>query len=208
MNLSTFADDTLYIYPSANNCSNFLVCLHHEEFEFSCLQAPLFGYPETAVCTDPCKPKSSSKKSVRKAVDQSRKIDLSLYPDEPGRSIVCPKKGKSVARILQSCQQYVSCENGIATKITCDDGKEFSPNRLKCVDASESECTVAKQKGVHHSKCRYNISKRKIYFSSDRCDYFRKCENGLAFEEKCAEHTFWDPDAESCGWGSPTKCLS
>jgi hypothetical protein len=198
--------DTLYLYPNTNNCSSFIACINHEEYEFDCFQAPLFGYPEKPLCPEKCAAQSTTRRTTKKSV-KSKTIDLSLYPDTPARSIVCPSKGKTVARIMESCTQYMTCQTGIATKVNCSEGQEFSPKKLKCVAQDESECYPSKHKGTHHTKCRYNLSNKKLYFSSDRCDYFRRCDGGLAYEEKCAENTYWNPDSKSCEWGGATKCL-
>lgn len=196
----------MYIYPSANNCSNFLVCLHHEEYEFSCLLAPLFGYPDKKVCTESCASVNNPTKKFNRK-QKSKNADTDLHPDEPARSIICPREGEAIARILQSCTDYISCKNGIATKLSCPNNQEFSPTELSCMEKSEAKCTILKQKTSHHFKCRYNFSKKKLYFASDTCGYFQKClDNGMAVEEKCAENTSWDPKVGGCELESFTKC--
>lgn len=47
-------EKTLHIRPSEKNCSNFIACINFEEFEFSCIQAPLFIPWTDEACMTPC----------------------------------------------------------------------------------------------------------------------------------------------------------
>ncbi|CAO1369801.1 unnamed protein product [Diamesa serratosioi] len=197
-------DETLYIYPSPNNCSTFITCIDNEEYEFDCLLAPMFENKSEALCLNQCSTVGTTKKGSSKTVS-SKNNDFDLYPETSGRAIVCPLGGASLASIPSSCTDYISCYEGIGTRKTCPIGFEFY--KYECVPKQQSKCVVSPMKGTYHIKCRYDKGQVATYFASDSCDGFKKCTNQLAYEAKCAHGSFWDDENKICDWTSnDPKC--
>lgn len=155
----TSSDDTLYIYPSINNCSKFIVCYRNEEIKMNCLQASLFMFTEERVCLEPCNMKMTAAKKRIKRSDQSYDYssDFSLFSaiDMSSQTIICPFSGFTTAIIPQNCNEFIECNNGIGIRRKCKDGFEFSPSKYQCVESINSDCIVNKRLKVsNHSKCR------------------------------------------------------
>lgn len=199
-------DETLYIYPSPNNCSTFITCIDNEEYEFDCLLAPMFENTSDTLCLNQCSTVGTTKKGSSKTTTSSKDNDLELYPEIPARTIVCPPTGTTKACIPKSCTDYISCDNGIGTKTPCPIGTEFNPNKYECLPKKDSQCTVSTMKGIYNIKCRYDKGQVATYFASDACNKFKKCANQLAYEEKCANNCYWNDEDKMCDWAANTKC--
>jgi hypothetical protein len=198
-------DESISIYPSPRNCSNFIACIDNEEYEYNCLYAPVF-YPETeSRCLEDCASVSTTKKSSSKASTEFPP-DSVLYPDSPSRSVICPPTGETKAVIAESCTQYISCSNGIATKETCSEGEEFSPTQFVCLPKKKSDCPKKKLKGSYHIKCRYDKGGDPIYFSSENCQEFKKCANQQSWKIKCAQYSHWNDEIKTCDWADSFDC--
>jgi Chitin binding Peritrophin-A domain len=198
--------DTLTIYPSPNNCSTFKACIHNEESEFDCIQAPLFiPFSSETICMTPCAAVSKAKKAPS-ASSSEWPEDKLLFPDSPARTIVCPPTGETVAVVVQSCDEYLICKGGVGTRTKCPEGQEFSPSRYECVVKRNSDCRKQKLKGSHHIKCRFDKGTDPILFSSDVCPRFKKCANQLSWEIECARYTHWNNEMQSCEWADKFDC--
>lgn len=201
-------DETLYIYPSPNNCSTFITCIDNEEYEFDCLLAPMFENTSESLCLNQCSTVATTKKGSSKSSTTSKDNDYELYPETPARTIVCPPTGITKASIPKSCTDYIACENGIGTRTPCPFGTEFNPNTYECLPKKDSECKVelSSKRGKYHIKCRYDKGHVATYFASDACNGFKKCSNQFAYEEKCANNCFWNDEDKLCDWATITKC--
>lgn len=200
-------ENTLYISPSPTNCSNFVACIDFEEYEFDCIQAPLFiPWSAEAACITPCSIESTTRKTIVKN-NAEWVPDPYLFPDTPARTVICPSTGKTMAAVPQSCSEYLSCDNGIGTKHKCDVGFEFSPSSYQCVEKKNSDCARSKLKGSQHSKCRYDKEGGPpVYFQSDICPEFKKCASQLAWQVKCARYCHWNNEEKSCEWADKFEC--
>lgn len=198
-------DETLYIYPNANNCSVFIACIDYEEYEFECIQAPLFiPWSTEQVCLTPCESVSTTRKSTTRSTYELPR-DLNLYPESSARSIVCPPSGDTKAIVMQSCTDYLSCHDGVGTVKTCPSGQEFSPSTYDCVEKKNSDCQRNKMKGSQHIKCRYDKGKSS-YFQSTKCNEFKKCENQEAWTVNCARYCHWNNEEKTCEWADKFDC--
>lgn len=199
-------EETLYIYTSPRNCTNFIACIDNEEYEFECLNAPIF-YPEITepLCVEACASVATTKKLSSKALSELPPDPL-LYPNSPARTIVCPPTGETKAVVAQSCTEYISCKSGVGTKETCPAGQEFSPSHFECLEEKNSDCQTRKPKGSHHIKCRYDKGGDPIYFPSDNCPQFKKCANQLAWDVKCARYCHWNNELKTCAWADSFDC--
>lgn len=203
---SSSDDNTLYIYPSTRNCSNFIACIDFEEYEFDCIQAALFiPWSTETLCIESCASVSTTKKTSSKSSTELPPDPL-LFPNSPSRTIVCPPTGETKAVVPQSCTEYLSCSNGAGTKTTCPVGEEFSPTRYECVPKKNSDCHNQKLKGAHHSKCRFDKGTEPIYFRAHSCPVFKKCANQMAWEVKCARYCHWNDDKRTCDWADSFNC--
>lgn len=83
-------EETLYVYTSPRNCTNFIACIDNEEYEFECLDAPIF-YPAITepLCVEACASVATTKKSSSKS-SSDLPPDPLLFPDSSGRTIICP----------------------------------------------------------------------------------------------------------------------
>lgn len=201
-------ENTLHIRASEKNCSNFIACINFEEYEFSCIQAPMFipWTEEIEACILPCPSEETTKRTTTKSSTELPP-DILLYPDSPDRTIVCPPDGDTLATILGSCTEYIKCSDGIGTKIKCPAGQEFVLKAHKCVPKNQSTCSKAKPKGLNHIKCRYdNHDNDPIYFQGNGCDIFLKCANKLAWTIPCAEYCEWDDENQTCEWADLFDC--
>lgn len=201
-------DETLYIYPSANNCSVYVACIDFEEYEFECIKAPLFiPWSEEPTCLEPCESVISTRKSTtRKSQTSELPRDHQLYPEQSARTIVCPPSGDTKATVMQSCTDYVTCHDGVGTVQTCPQGKEFSPSTYECVDKRNSDCQRQKLKGSQHIKCRYDKGGDPIYFQSDKCPEFKKCAYQEAWTVNCARYCHWNNEERTCEWADRFNC--
>lgn len=205
---ATQRDDTLYIYPSENNCSSFIVCYHNEEYEMSCLQASLFMYTNERLCLEACPVVETKRRTVTKASYEFT-LDHELFPAEefPSRTILCPSTGTSKASIPQQCTEYILCEDGIGRRVKCENGTKFSPTKFECVSNEESDCLIKKLKGSPNKKCRFEkkgISP--LIFPSENCSDFKKCSNLMAWTIRCAQYTNYSKEKRSCEWENEVKC--
>jgi Chitin binding Peritrophin-A domain len=200
-------EETLYIYTSPRNCTNFIACIDNEEYEFECLNAPVF-YPQITepLCVQACASVATTKKASSSKSSSDLPLDPLLFPDSPARTIVCPPTGETKAVVAQSCSKYISCKNGVGTKEVCPDGQEFSPNNFECVLKTNSDCQKQKAKGTHHIKCRYDKGSDPIYFASEKCPEFKKCANQLAWDVKCARYCHWNNELKTCAWADSFNC--
>lgn len=200
------ASDTLNIYPSPRNCSNFVACLFNEEYEFDCLKASLFiPWTNDTLCVKPCPSVATTRRKSSKSVSQLPP-DPVLFPDTPSRTIVCPPNGVTKAVVPNSCIEYISCSDGEGTKLTCPAGEEFSPSRYECVPNKISDCPKQKLKATHHSKCRFARGTDLIYFKAGSCPVFKKCANQMAWDVKCARYCHWNDDQKTCDWADSFNC--
>lgn len=198
--------ETLSIYPSTRNCSTFVACLFNEEYEFNCLLASLFiPWTNDTLCVDPCPSVATTKKKSSKVASELSP-DLLLFPDTPSRTIVCPPNGDTKAVVPNTCIEYISCSDGVGTKLACPVGEEFSPSRFECVPIKNSDCTKQKLKGTHQSKCRFARETDLIYFKGSSCPVFKKCANQLAWDVKCAKLCHWNDDQKTCDWADSFNC--
>lgn len=199
-------EETLYIYTSPKNCSNFIACIDNEEYEFECLDALLF-YPEAteAKCVEACSSVDTTKKTPSKSTSELPPDPL-LFPDSSARTIICPPNGETKAVVTHSCTEFISCKDGVGTKQNCSSGEEFSPTQYSCVSKKNSDCQNQKQKGSHHIKCRYDKGDDAIYFPSDKCPEFKKCANLLAWNVKCARYCHWNNEQKTCDWANNFDC--
>lgn len=199
-------DKTLYIYPSANNCSKFHACIDNEQYDFTCLTAPSFiTWAAGPLCTEKCNETATTRK-INSKISKDLPLDPLLYPNEPAPTIICPPTGNTIAVVMESCNEYMECSEGKGTKKSCDHGHEFSREKYKCVKAKDSECQKRKPQGWQHNRCRLDKGSVPIYMESDRCDEFKKCANHLAWAVPCARNCFWDSDKETCDWSGNVKC--
>lgn len=200
-------DDTLYIYPNAKNCSVFVACIDFEEYEFECVQAPIFIPASAApVCIEPCESVTTTKKSTTVKSSYELPRDQNLYPDQSARTIVCPPSGDTKATIMQSCKDYLTCHDGVGTVQTCPAGEEFSPSSFECVLKKNSDCQRQKLKGSQHMKCRYDKGVDPIYFQSAKCPEFKKCANKEAWSVNCARYCHWNDEDKTCEWADKFDC--
>lgn len=103
-------------------------------------------------------------------------FDQDLFPKSPNRTVICPPKGKTVARILQSCTEYLSCNDGIGTRVKCPFHQEYSDYEKKCVSMKKADCEIQSPKIKKFVKCRYKPSDNKpLYLPSNNCDRFYRC---------------------------------
>ena len=202
----TASDDTLYIYPSINNCSKFIVCYHNEEIEMSCLQASMFMFTDERVCLEPCNMKMTPSKKRIKRSEQSYDIssDYSLFPaiDLSNQTIICPSSGFTLAIIPQNCNEFIECNNGIGIRRKCEDGYEFSPSKYQCIESIKSDCIVNKRlKASHQSKCRSKEGDSSSFLlPSEKCSNFIKCAKNKAWTLTCAQNTIFSKEKMSCEW--------
>lgn len=200
-------EDTLYIYPSPRNCSNFLACINFEEYEFECIKAPYFiPWSKNAICVEDCPSEASTKKPQKAKQLTEMPPDPALYPDEPAETIVCPQSGETKAAVYNSCSSYIDCNDGVGTKKNCSEGKEFSPKEYKCVEKSKSGCRKDKKGGSFHTKCRYQKPGDNILFPSESCHSFKKCANQLVFTIDCAGGCNYNRETERCDYEENFKC--
>lgn len=205
-------DDTLYIYPSANNCSTFFVCHNNEEIEMSCLESSLFMYTEERVCLEKCSIKTTTRTrttATKTLYDYSS--DYLLFPadDVPARTIICPSSGKTKAAIPYNCNEYIECDEGIGTRRICEIGSKFSSALYECLPETESDCKVdnnKKPKGSYISKCRFERGNSLVVFPSENCADFKKCANLMAWTITCAQNTKYSRERRSCEWADKVKC--
>lgn len=192
-------DETLYIYPSENNCSTFLACIDFEEYEFGCVKAPLFiPWASKPVCLEEC--------DSGETTTYGLPPDPLLYPDSPARTPICPPRGKTQA-VSQSCSEYIDCDDGIGTKKNCPDDEEFNPWKLKCMK-NDSECSKQKETGSLNSECQNDKGGSPTYFPSDSCSEFKKCENQMAWNVRCAHYCHWNNELKTCDWAKNFDCRS
>lgn len=198
-------DETINIYPSPRNCSYFIACINNEEYEYECLNAPVF-YPgiETR-CIEACAAVSTTKKTHSKSTEEFPP-DSILFPDTPVRSVICPPTGETLAAIPQSCTEYISCSSGIATKKTCGEGEEFSPSKFICLPKKKSDCPKQKMKPSYHIKCRYDKGEDPVYFPAENCAEFKKCANQQSWKIKCARYAHWNDELKTCDWADSFDC--
>lgn len=199
-------DDTLYIYPNSENCSHFSACIDSEEYDFECIQAPLFiPWTDKSVCFEPCEATTSTKKATPRT-STVFPADEDLYPNITANTVVCPPSGESKAVVQQSCSHFLNCNDGKGTKHECPADHEFSPSSYECVAKEISDCPVQKQKGTHHIKCRYDKGGDSIYFSSETCPEFQTCANQMAWKIKCARDCHWNDEEKTCDWADRFDC--
>lgn len=208
-------DDTLYIYPSINNCSTFIVCYHNEEIEMNCLESSLFMYTDERVCLESCATKrriGSRKKFRGSKITYDFSSDYLLFPliDAPSPTILCPSYGTTKAAIPQNCDEYIECNDGIGMRRKCENGYKFSPTQYECLDVNLSDCVINKKlKGLYNSKChrQTGISNLSSFvFPSEKCSNFRKCANFLAWTIRCAKNTSFSKKIGSCEWNDEVEC--
>lgn len=208
----TASDDTLYIYPSINNCSKFIVCYRNEEIEMSCLQASLFMFTDERVCLEPCNMKMTAvKKRIRRSESSyDYSSDYSLFPsiDMPNQTIICPFSGFTAAIIPENCNEFIECNNGIGIRRKCEDGFEFSPSKYQCVESINSDCIVNKRlKASHHSKCRSKEGNSSSFIlPSEKCSDFVKCDRNKAWPIPCPQNTRFSKKKMSCDWKNEVNC--
>lgn len=211
-NCDTASDDTLYIYPSINNCSKFIVCYRNEEIEMSCLQASMFMFTDERLCLEPCNMKmTAGKKRIRRSVPSyDVSTDYSLFPaiDMPIQTIICPSSGFTSAIIPQNCNEFIECKDGIGVRRKCENGNEFSPSKYLCVESINSDCIVNKRlKASHHSKCRSKEGNSSSFLlPSEKCSDFIKCAKNKAWTITCAQNTSFSREKMSCEWNDEVKC--
>jgi hypothetical protein len=203
---ATPKDDTLYIYPSANNCSMFIVCLHNEEIEMSCLQASLFMFTKKRVCMDECAIETTTRRMKAKSYEFT--LDYDVFPalDSPHRTILCPLKGSTRAFIPHTCDEYIECVDGVGSRMSCDNGTKFSPTKYDCVPDKESNCSMKKVKGSPNKKCRFEKGKASVVFPSEKCSEFKKCSNLMSWTIQCAQFTRFNKMTKSCEWENEVNC--
>lgn len=199
-------EKTLFIYPSPKNCSVFHACIENEEYEFNCLKAPTFiSWAAGPICSEPCHVTATTRKVLSK-ISKKLPLDLDLYPNETGRTIVCPPTGQTMAIVMESCNEFMECNEGKGTKKTCPQGQEFSRENYQCIDAKQSDCQKHKPKGFQHNTCRHNRGSAPIYMEADSCGEFKKCANQLAWNVPCARDCFWNDDEDFCDWATNVEC--
>lgn len=213
---TTQRDDTLYIYPSANNCSSFIVCYHNEEIEMSCLQSSLFMFSEERVCLKECsavndaKMRSRAETEVAKSTIYEYAKDYALFPaaNKPEYTIICPSRGITRAAIPQECREFIDCDDGVGTRRRCDIESKFSPSLYKCVPEDESDCEVGMEriKGSYVRECRSKKGNSALVFPSENCSGFLKCANHMAWTVTCAQNTSFSREKGSCEWNEEVKC--
>ncbi|KAG5678698.1 hypothetical protein PVAND_008346 [Polypedilum vanderplanki] len=210
---TTSRDDTLYIYPSANNCSSFILCHHNEEIEMSCLQSSLFMFTDERVCIDECSETSQMKTANAKTLQYNYNTDYLIFPaeNEPIRTVICPSHGSTIAAIPQECNDYIECVDGIGTRKKCDIGSKFSPSLFHCEPEDESDCKVGsdnkkKMKGSYVRKCRTEKGNSALVFATDNCSEFKKCANLMAWTISCANGTSFSKESRTCEWENEVKC--
>ncbi len=200
-------DDTLYVYPSENNCSVFIVCHHNEEYEMSCLEAPLFSDIDERLCLEKCDNKATTRRVTMNSYEYT--TDYSIFPadGEPAKTVLCPSEGEVLASIPHECHEYIECQDGIGTRQRCENGMEFSPIEHKCMPEENSNCVVKKSKGTPHSKCRFQRgSSSALLLPSKKCSEFRKCSHLMAWTISCPHGTLFDVDAKICEWEENVQC--
>lgn len=200
-------DDTLYIYPSVNNCSVFIVCHHNEEYEMSCLEASLFLFTDQRLCLDECSIETTTRKITKNSYDYA--TDYSIFPAEgmPSETILCPSVGEVNASIPHLCHEYINCRDGIGTRNKCDKDMRFSLIEHECVNEEVSGCTITKPKGTPNSKCRYEKgSSSSLLLPSKKCAEFEKCSHLMAWTIPCPKHCNFDPKTKKCDWEEKVEC--
>lgn len=201
-------DDTLYIYPSEHNCSNFIICHHNEVFEMSCLQASIFLFTDESLCLENCSAiESTTNRISRTSYDFSS--DFLLFPreGEPAKTIICPPQGETFAAIPQDCKTYIECRDGIGTRKLCQHGMEFSPIKYKCEPEDTANCSSKKVKGTPNSRCRFEKgSTSTLLMPSEKCSDFKKCTHLMAWTITCAQHSHFNHATKTCDWEENVKC--
>lgn len=200
-------DDTLYIYPSVNNCSVFIVCHHNEEYEMSCLEASLFHFADQRLCLDECSIEATTRRASRNSYDYA--TDYALFPaaGAPEKTALCPTVGETVAAIPHECREYIKCHDGIGTRNKCDNVMEFSPITHQCLPEDKSDCKVKKAKGIPNSKCRFEKgSSSTLLLPTKKCSDFEKCSHLMAWTVSCPQHCHFDAKTKTCDWEEKVSC--
>lgn len=200
-------DDTLYIYPSVNNCSVFIVCHRNEEYEMNCLEASLFLFSDQRLCLENCSIETTTKRNLKSSYDYS--TDYSIFPanDAPAKTILCPETGKVLSAIPHECRDFIECVDGIGTRKSCENGMEFSPIKHECLPEDKSDCTIKKAKGTPNSKCRFEKgSSPTILLPSKKCSEFEKCSHLMAWKIPCPVKCHFDSTLKKCDWEQNVRC--
>jgi Chitin binding Peritrophin-A domain len=205
---ATPRDDTLYTYPSVNNCSTFIVCIDNEEVEVSCMESTLFPRSSEKVCVNPCPVESTTKRAAGSKGTYEFSSDYSIFPEigAPKYTTICPSTGETKAVIPNQCSEYIECNSGIGTRHKCEDGEDFSPLEYKCLPKEESDCKITKVRGSPNPKCRFEKENSAVVFASDTCSDFKKCAYLKAWTIKCAQNTLFDKEKKRCDWEEEVKC--
>lgn len=100
--------------------------------------------------------------------------------------------------LMESCERFILCVDGVLHQMQCPYGLFFSPDQELCVSPHEANCNI------EEPLCPFWWAdpNERIYLGDGQdCGRFYQCHNGVPVGGSCSEGLVFDRNTNSC---SPT----
>ncbi|XP_054713746.1 mucin-2-like, partial [Uloborus diversus] len=161
------------IYPDADDCARYYVCLNGCAYDMQCNDGLQFN-AETLTC------------------DYEEQAACAKSSEE------CPTPNGYI-KDSDNCSRYFHCVGGIAYRKTCEDGRHFNEVTEQCDDPCSAGCdSYACMKASTLQPSPVCEDGDEFYPHPENCNAFYTCFNGRAELAFCTDDEHFSPTARMC----------